>query len=481
MITVFTKLASQLSLQKLPELAVIPLLFTIMTVVSLLSSGLMTKIFGFNQRQKNFVTAMAVFGNSNSLPMSLVVSLSKTIDSLRWPKIPHDNAREVEARGLLYLVIFQQLGQAVRWSWGLNVLLRPADKYTVDEGGVPNASEEEQQPLIGDRSPSSESLGSVSNGSQTPNGNGNARANGRYVPDWPESGAATPLNRAQYTSSSSTLDELSHEQRQGLKNGPNPNGSGLTHYNGVEGAEDPDDIMIFRVPEQRKGTLANMKAFISSKLSACKTGIASRSHKAFIRLPKGTQTFLDVSYRRTSHFLSSVRSFMNPPLYAMIIAIVVASVPKLQVIFFHEHTFVYNSITRAVDSCGKCAVPLILVCLGGNLARNTLPREARDAEDPKLEKKLLTASLLARMVLPFIILTPILALFAKYVPVSILDDPIFLVVAFLLAGAPSALQLSQICQMNNVYMGVMSKLLVHSYVIWYVPFDMVFNTSFTMY
>jgi hypothetical protein len=38
----------------------------------------------------------------------------------------------------------------------------------------------------------------------------------------------------------------------------------------------------------------------------------------------------------------------------------------------------------------------------------------------------------------------------------------------LLAGAPSALQLSQICQINNVYMGVMSKLLVHSYVFWYV-------------
>jgi predicted permease len=59
-----------------------------------------------------------------------------------------------------------------------------------------------------------------------------------------------------------------------------------------------------------------------------------------------------------------------------------------------------------------------------------------------------------------------LALAAKYVPVSILDDPIFVIVCFLLTGAPSALQLAQICQINGVYEGVMSRLLFQSYVIW---------------
>jgi hypothetical protein len=66
-------------------------------------------------------------------------------------------------------------------------------------------------------------------------------------------------------------------------------------------------------------------------------------------------------------------------------------------------------------------------------------------------------------------MAPMLALAAKYVPVSILDDPIFVIVCFLLTGAPSALQLAQICQINGVYEGVMSKLLFQSYVIWYAP------------
>ena len=70
------------------------------------------------------------------------------------------------------------------------------------------------------------------------------------------------------------------------------------------------------------------------------------------------------------------------------------------------------------------------------------------------------------MLLPTLIMAPVLALFAKYVPVSILDDPIFVIVCFLLTGAPSALQLAQICQINNVYEGVMGRILFQSYVIW---------------
>lgn len=154
----------------------------------------------------------------------------------------------------------------------------------------------------------------------------------------------------------------------------------------------------------------------------------------------------------------------------MLVSIVVASVPSLQNLFFDEGTFVSNSVTRAINQNGQVAVPLILVVLGANLERNTLPKEAlEDMEHPKEEKKLIVASLVARMLLPTIIMAPILALLAKYVPVSILDDPIFIIVCFLLTGAPSALQLAQICQINNVYVSAMSKLLFQSYVVWILP------------
>jgi len=154
----------------------------------------------------------------------------------------------------------------------------------------------------------------------------------------------------------------------------------------------------------------------------------------------------------------------------MLIAIIVASVPQLQHLFFSPGTFVRNSATRAIEQSGGVAVPLILVVLGGNLAKNTIPKDQPgDITDPKLEMKLLYASLISRMLLPTIIMAPFIALVAKYVPVSIVDDKIFVVVCYLLIGAPSALQLAQISATNNVYPGIMSKILFQSYVVWILP------------
>lgn len=127
---IFTKLASQLNADKLADLAVIPFIFVVQTLVSYISAQIMARLFGFGKKdkkmQKNFVLAMGVFGNSNSLPISLVLSLSKTISGLHWDRIPGDNDNEVGARGILYLLIFQQLGQLLRWTWGYSVLLKPA-------------------------------------------------------------------------------------------------------------------------------------------------------------------------------------------------------------------------------------------------------------------------------------------------------------------------------------------------------------------
>lgn len=203
---------------------------------------------------------------------------------------------------------------------------------------------------------------------------------------------------------------------------------------------------------------------------AVKHRVGRTSQQAFHALPEPAQSTLSKIHAVASRFLGGLWEFMNPPLWAMLIAVVVASIPKLQQLFFEDGSFIANSVTRAIGQSGGVAVPLILVVLGANLARNTLPQESLDenSEENKIGTKLLIASIISRMLLPTIIMAPILALAAKYVPVSILDDPIFVIVCFLLAGAPSALQLAQICQINGVYEGVMSKLLFQSYVIWYV-------------
>jgi predicted permease len=162
--------------------------------------------------------------------------------------------------------------------------------------------------------------------------------------------------------------------------------------------------------------------------------------------------------------------FMNPPLWAMLAAVIVASIPKLQELFFTEGTFINASVTRAVSQSGGVAVPLILVVLGANLANNA---SSTNTHASKVENKILFASLVSRMVLPFIFTAPVLALAAKYLSITILDDPIFLIVCFLLTGAPSALQLAQICQINQVYEDVITRVLFWSYVVVILPSTLV--------
>ncbi|EEY16195.1 auxin Efflux Carrier superfamily [Verticillium alfalfae VaMs.102] len=337
----FTNLASHLNADKLVELAVIPVIFIVQTLVSYVVATGVSRAFGFNKRASNFVTAMGVFGNSNSLPISLVLSLSQTLKGLHWDRIPGDNDDEVGARGILYLLIFQQLGQLVRWSWGYHVLLAPKDKYPEYQ----NERVEE----------------------------------GRYT------------------------DE--------------------------QDAREADALL----PGFEGDTAANSRSPSSSDLSQYEPGGRTP-------LPTSPRSPWSIPTRMTRANLSSRRRLR------------------------HQRRAVQRNV----------AVPLILVVLGANLARNTQKSEKqRDPEEDIIGQKLLIASLICRMLLPTLIMAPILAVFAKYVPVSILDDPIFVIVCFLLTGAPSALQLAQICQINEVYEGVMSKILFQSYVIWILPSTLV--------
>jgi choline kinase len=224
------------------------------------------------------------------------------------------------------------------------------------------------------------------------------------------------------------------------------------------------------IPKGVKGWPKRAKNSVLRVNKSVSTSCSRAGQRVLRSLPSWLQRTLSKIYGVTAKFLNGVWAFMNPPLWAMLVAILVASIPKLQHIFFDPGSFVSNSVTRAVNQSGQVAVPLILVVLGANLARNTLPKEDQHSmEDPKSERNLVIASLVSRMLIPTILMAPMLALTAKYVPVSILDDPIFIIVCFLLSGAPTALQLAQICQINNVYMGAMSRILFQSYVVWILP------------
>ncbi|CAG8924222.1 unnamed protein product [Penicillium salamii] len=472
---IFTKLGSQLTAEKLTDLAIIPVIFIVQTFVSYFCSFLVTKCCRFKKRQSNFVAAMAVFGNSNSLPISLVVSLSQTLKGLHWDRIPNDNDDEVAARGILYLLIFQQLGQLVRWSWGYHVLLAPKDRYleeaerdetgqSIIEQGQARYSDNPDQtdpdePLV--RTRSSDDL---------------HRAH-HTQSDRFHSGDQTPVSTRAYSYSKlSTASDYPDSDDTPSVIGPPPTGPFLARQSTQgEILQFPDvENTARQVQEAEQTRFQRFKASLRKSRDRLNRWREKKVKALHARLPTKVQKGLASVTSAMRRFCNGLWDFMNPPLWAMLVSIVIASVPELQRLFFDEGTFVRNSVTRAIDQNGQVAVPLILVVLGANLARNTIPKEALvDIEHPNEERKLIIASLVARMLLPTIIMAPLLALMAKYVPISILDDPIFVIVCFLLTGAPSALQLAQICQINNVFVGAMSKLLFQSYVVWILPSTLV--------
>lgn len=456
---IFTKLASQLTAEKLAELAVIPVIFVVQTLISYIAALAVSRIFKFNKRASNFVVAMAVFGNSNSLPISLVISLSKTLRGLHWDRIPGDNDNEVGARGILYLLIFQQLGQLVRWTWGFNVLLAPASAYKDDEGRnhaleSGEYSDDETQRLLDDSHSDYES--------------GNVTSYATSA-DCSDSDSDSIFNRGQAQAAALFITPTNGNatvpgagDMSGSPKGTFANG----HLNGVLAAHKKQQD----TPKGIKGVPTRARLALQRSATSVSVSTTRAGNRIFNSLPKWLQGPLSKIGSGLSRFAKGVWDFMNPPLWAMLIAIFVASIPPLQRLFFTPGTFINTSVTRAVNQSGQVAVPLILVVLGANLARNTLPKEDQNSiEDPSVERKLVIASLISRMLIPTLLMAPMLALTAKYVPVSILDDPIFIIVCFLLSGAPSALQLAQICQINNVYMGAMSRILFQSYVVWILP------------
>jgi auxin efflux carrier family protein len=477
---VFTKLASQLNADKLADLVVIPFIFAAQTMVSYLCAQAMARVFGFagreKKRQRNFILAMGVFGNSNSLPISLVLSLSKTISGLHWDKVPGDNDDEVAARGILYLLIFQQLGQLLRWTWGYSVLLKPASAYEEEERreeaeqhrfveeGEYRDDPDDVVPVDGNGTKLHKTPDSgFSSGSQSPR-NGGIRSDDDDD-DVPE---IVPSTAANGNNISTEPRHLPHAQPQRPTNGLDDRSRSLGHMTTFPNYSPASSGAKYNssTGEGWKKPFYLVRNHAIRFLYQVTSTITTFLTNLFRRLPTPVQKTLSTLQHYNARFWAGVWRQMNPPLWAMLFALIVASIPKLQHVFFTPGTLVNNSVTRAVSQSGGVAVPLILVVLGANLARSTLPQDqlATTPEEKKEERRLLYASLLSRMVLPTLLMAPVLALMAKYVPVSILDDPIFVIVCFLLTGAPSALQLAQICQVNGVFMGAMSSLLTASYV-----------------
>ncbi|ODV81249.1 auxin efflux carrier [Suhomyces tanzawaensis NRRL Y-17324] len=377
---VFIKLAPSLSFQKMADLIIIPIFFGVSSVIAYLFSRGVSRGLHLNEPESDFVTAMAVFGNSNSLPVSLTLLLAYTLPDLLWEDVVDDSADKVASRGILYLLIFQQLGQILRWSWGFNTLLRKRSHVELNTYycGLRHQHADEEDLLL------------------TPEYHGDHDG---YVQEPVGAGAESGSS---LSASSLVVDVPDHYKR-------------LHEY-------------------MHNPTVAN-------RIRAHLTRVAH------------------------SKPVSTVLRFMNPPLYAMFLSIVVASVPSLQDIFFTSgSSFIGNTVTKSVSQLGSVSIPLILIVLGSNLyPSKDIPKASRH------HTRIVVGALLSRMILPPLVLLPIIAACVKYINISILDDPIFLIVAFVLTISPPAIQLSQIIQLNNIYQKEMSGVLFWGYVVLTLP------------
>lgn len=359
---IFSKLASSLSLKKLVELILIPLLFVLTTLVSYVSSIIVSKWLDLTEPESNFVTAMSVFGNSNSLPVSLTLALAYSLPNLEWEDVPDDNPDKIASRGLIYLLIFQQLGQMLRWSWGYNKLLARQPDHVI------------------------------------------------------------------------FYNDLIDEEGNHADNHHMDDDCDVT-YDGSEGFG------------------ANHTNFEFDDHS--ETGLLDTT------IPEEIKIFEESTIKRV---FSKFILFMNPPLWSMLLAIIVASVPFLKAQFYENDGFVQHTLSSAIRQIGGVSIPLILVVLGANLnPTNDIPPACPHY------KRMILGSLLGRMVLPSIVLLPIIVLSVKFFALSIMEDPIFLITSFLLITSPPAIQLSQICQLNELYQKEMAGVLFYGYAILTLP------------
>ena len=98
-------------------------------------------------------------------------------------------------------------------------------------------------------------------------------------------------------------------------------------------------------------------------------------------------------YSCLKHFLSMAwrefLEFMNMPLWAMLVAVLVALYPKLQhYLFFEKDGFIRGSVIYAIQTCGDVSIPLILVILGANIANEDEPHIVEDSQTgPVVDRK----------------------------------------------------------------------------------------------
>lgn len=131
---IFTKIAFQLKASQIVELWVVILSFVIVTAVSAVLAYLLGRLLRLSPSDRAFTMAVAMFMNSNSLPIALTMSLldnSGPKNIFQWSA--DDTKLQQSARSTAYLVLYSTLGLILRWSYGVRLLSAPKSEDEQDK------------------------------------------------------------------------------------------------------------------------------------------------------------------------------------------------------------------------------------------------------------------------------------------------------------------------------------------------------------
>lgn len=444
---IYSKMAKTLSLARILEIAVIPIFFGVSTLISYVSGSIISKLLKLDTDETNFVLGNSIFGNSNSLPVSLTLSLAYTLPNLAWDQIPNDDRDNVAARGLLYLLIFQQFGQMLRWSWGYNKLLKWSGENL-------HHMPPSQIQLFMENGTIARDSNTSPNATQSSNVNTDSSIN----PNSP-----VGLDRLENTRT------FSHH----ATNVPIPIRRVGTNSMITIVDTDPNNpnIDLEEIDSRLNSDLLDNRItddYISEgneENSLETTPLLQESMNI------STESFYDKWHTVKSKIIAvgnGIKRQLNPPLYSMLLGILIACFPSLQKELYRQDGFLFNTFSSAVAQIGSVSIPLILIVLGSNLYPS-----GENFKRTRNSNKLIMGSIIGRMILPSCFLLPIITVAVKYINVSILDDPIFLIVGFLLTVSPPAIQLTQITQLNEFFEAEMVDILFWGYVVLSLPVSII--------
>ncbi|KAF9981130.1 hypothetical protein BGZ75_007613 [Mortierella antarctica] len=123
----FTKIASTINWTQFKAFWPIPAFYVLFSAISWIVAKVGSRFLRFSKDEEKFIIASVLFSNTNSLPMALLQSLAFSAAGDRLLRDEFDTKADVAARGISYILFYAIFGNLVRWSYGFNLLV-PKDK-----------------------------------------------------------------------------------------------------------------------------------------------------------------------------------------------------------------------------------------------------------------------------------------------------------------------------------------------------------------